>query len=198
MRPDASDGELMELAATGDQQAYQVLAGRLRPRVKRFLRRLGCGLAEADDLAQETLIRLWVYRRSYHPERPLGPYLLGIAKNAYLAHCERTAREGAVAVTPADGELDRLLLRNGWQAEGPESAFFAHYREFRLAQAVSALPESERLVFVLKHHEGLPYDEIASLLGIAEGTVKSRMFRAVRALRRALPDLEPGGAQEES
>jgi len=71
------------------------------------------------------------------------------------------------------------------------------YREYRLARAVAELPTGERLVFVLKHHEGMRYGDIAALLGIAEGTVKSRMFRAVRLLRKALPDLDPDGPQEE-
>jgi RNA polymerase sigma-70 factor (ECF subfamily) len=151
-----------------------------------------------DDLTQETLIRLWVHRRAYRPGRPVRPYLLGIAKNAYLTHCRQTVHETGAAERPAtpDG-LDALLLRDGWQVEGPESVLLARYREHRLAQAVASLAPGERLVFVLKHHEDLRYHEIASMLGIAEGTVKSRMFRAVRALRRALPDLEPGGPKEE-
>ena len=199
MRSALSDEELMEQAIADESDAFRELVERLRPVVRGFLWRLGCSLSEVDDLAQETLIRLWGHRQSYHRGRPVRPYVLSIAKNVYLAYCERTSRETAARVSlAAPSDLDRLLLRDGWQVEGPGEALLAKYREFRLAQAVASLPPGERLVFVLKHHEGLKYEEIAFLLDIAEGTVKSRMFRAVRALRRALPDLEPGGAKEES
>ncbi|MBM3474011.1 MAG: RNA polymerase sigma factor [Armatimonadetes bacterium] len=195
---DLSDEELMELVAEGDEMAFQELAVRARPGVKAFLSRLGCGVAEGDDLAQEALIRLWLHRGSYVAGKPLRPYLLTIAKNAYLSHCERRAtRAETVPLSAEPSDLDRLLLRAGWQVEGPEAEVMGRYREYRLARAVADLPTGERLVFVLKHHEGMRYADIAAMLGIAEGTVKSRMFRAVRLLRKALPDLDPDGHQEE-
>jgi RNA polymerase sigma factor (sigma-70 family) len=199
MYPDLSDEELMELVAEGDEMAFQELATRLRPSVRAFLSRLGCGVAEAEDLAQEALIRLWLRRASYAPGKRLRPYLLTIAKNAFLSHCERRGTRAESAPLPSEpSALDRLLLRAGWQVEGPEAAVIGRYREYRLSRAVADLPTGERLVFVLKHHEGMRYADIAAMLGIAEGTVKSRMFRAVRLLRRALPDLDPDGPQEEA
>jgi RNA polymerase sigma-70 factor (ECF subfamily) len=198
MYPDLSDEELMELASEGDEMAFQELARRLRPGLRVFLGRLGCGLAEAEDVAQEALIRLWVHRRSYRAGRRLRPYLLEIAKNVFLSHVQRHgSRPASVAFPTEPSALDRLLLRAGWQVEGPEAEVMSRYREYRLSRAVGELPTGERLVFVLKHHEGLRYGEIAELLGIAEGTVKSRMFRAVRLLRQALPDLDPEGPEEE-
>jgi RNA polymerase sigma-70 factor (ECF subfamily) len=198
MYVDLSDEELMELVAEGDGMAFHELAVRVRPGVRAFLARLGCGVAEGEDLAQEALIRLWLHRGSYTPGRPLRPYLLTIVKNAYLSHCERrSTRAEVVPLSSEPSALDRLLLRAGWQVEGPEAEVMGRYREYRLARAVAELPAGERLVFVLKHHEGMRYGDIAVLLGIAEGTVKSRMFRAVRLLRKALPDLDPDGPTEE-
>ncbi len=199
MYPDLSDEELMELVSEGDEMAFQELAERVRPNVRVFLCRLGCGMAEAEDLAQEALIRLWLHRRSYQAGKRLRPYLLTIAKNVFLSHVRRHSSQPPPVAFPVEpSTLDRLLLRAGWQVEGPEAEIMGRYREYRLSRAVAGLPSGERLVFVLKHHEGLKYGEIAALLGIAEGTVKSRMFRAVRLLRRALPDLDPEGPQEEA
>ena len=193
-----SDEELMSLVIEGDDLAFQELVGRVRPAIRAFLSRLGCGIAEVDDVAQEALIRLWLHRHSYQSGKRVQPYLLAIAKNAFLSHAERCRRpSGPVALPTEPSTLDRLLLRAGWQVEGPEAAVIGRYREYRLAQAMAELPVGERLVFVLKHHEGMRYGDIAAMLGIAEGTVKSRMFRAVRMLRQALPDLDPEGPQEE-
>ncbi len=198
MRFTLSDDELMGLVAVGDEEAFQELAYRVRSSVRSFLSRLGCSMAEVDDLAQETLIRLWMHRASFSNGQPLRPYLLAIAKNAYVSYCRRAGARREVPGLPRESDqLDRLLLRAGRLAEGPESLVLGRYGEFRLSQAVARLPQTDRLVFVLRHHEGLKYREIAEMLGTAEGTVKSRMFRAVRALRRALPDLDPDGNEEE-
>lgn len=198
MRFSMSDGELMALVAMGDEGAFQQLVHRIRPSVRSFLSRLGCNLAEVDDLAQETLIRLWVHRAGYSDGKPLRPYLLTIAKNVYVSYCRCAATRREMPGLPREAdELDRLLLRAGRLAEGPEGLVLGRYEEFRLSRAVGKLPQTDRLVFVLRHHEGLKYREISEMLGIAEGTVKSRMFRAVRALRQALPDLDPNGTKEE-
>jgi len=184
----------MTLVALGDHEAFRELAYRLRPRIKAFVKRLGCGVTESDDLAQESLVRLWVHRGSYRRGRTLLPYLLTIAKNAYLT---RTAGRAPEPQPTEPSQLERMLLRAGWQTTGPEAAVLDRYREYRLARAVAALPAEERLTFVLRHSEGLKYREVAQVLGVPEGTVKSRMFRAVRLLRAALPDLDPNRHEEE-
>jgi len=67
-----------------------------------------------------------------------------------------------------------------------EGRLLDRYRAERIRSAIAALPERQRLVFALAHLHDMPYAEIAQLLGIAEGTVKSRMHRAVAGLRREL------------
>jgi RNA polymerase sigma-70 factor (ECF subfamily) len=198
MPPSVTDEELMTRAALGDEEAFQELTFRVRSSVMAFLLRLGCTTAEADDLVQETLVRLWVHRRGYTNGKPLRPYLLTIAKNVYVSYRRHIGLRAETERLPdKTDQLDRLLMRAGSGERGPEGTVIGRYWEHRLSQAVAALPETDRLVFVLRHYEGLKYREIGSILDIAEGTAKSRMFRAVRALRDALPDLDPNGDREE-
>ena len=112
------------------------------------------------------------------------------AKNVFLSHVQRRgAQPPPVAFPTEPSALDRLLLRAVWQVEGPEAQVMGRYREYRLSRAVADLPTGERLVFVLKHHEGMRYGDIAALLGIAEGTVKSRINQARKMLRERLEHL---------
>lgn len=87
-----------------------------------------------------------------------------------------TAREALRALTTPEDVPERELLRG--------------YERFRIRRAIADLPEAQRLVFVLSHFEDLPYAEIARLLGIPVGTVKSRMHHACRKLREALAEEE--------
>jgi len=194
MRSEASDEALMSDAQSGCEAAFHELALRLRPRLVRFVGRLGADAATAQDLAQDTLLRLWLRRGAYQRRRLVWPYVLAIARHAWADHyarhretpCRPTLVAGRSALRP---HPDRVA--------GPEAALLEGYRRFRIERAVRALPEPERQVFVLAHYEQLAYREVAQVMGIAEGTVKSRMFRAVRALRAALPDLDPDSRKPE-
>ena len=187
-----SEEQLMEAAREGDDQAFQTLALRLRTTVARFLRHMGCQDGLLDALVQDTLLRLWASRERYERRASLKTYVLSIARNLWLSHCGREARRPSRQVSPAAGELDRLLLHGHVHSDGPEARMLADYRAFRVRRAIAELPERQRAVFVLAHLEDLPYAEIAFALGIAEGTVKSRMSRAVRNLRHALAAEYPG------
>ncbi len=182
-----TEEQLMTAARDGDDDAFRRLTLRFRDRVAGFLRHLGCDAATAEDLAQETLLRLWASRRTYEQRAALMTYVLTIAKNLWLNHAPRqaVARRRTTDCRDVD-DFERTLLRAGRQVQGPEVQLLEKYRLFRLRQAILRLPASQRLVFVLAHVEDLAYADVARVLGIAEGTVKSRMYRAVRNLRRDL------------
>ena len=192
-----TEEQLMVAAREGDEEAFRTLALRLRDVVSRFLRHLGCDETTVEDLVQETLLRLWSARSRYEQRAALRTYVLTIAKNLWLSHRRRdqTAREVAPA-DRGDEALDRLLLGHNHLPE-PEAHLLRKYRLFRIRQAITALPERQRLVFVLAHIEDLRYAQIADMLGIAEGTVKSRMHRAIQNLRTTLEAEFPGFEEKE-
>ena len=160
-----------------------------------FFRRLGAGRMEAEDLTQETFLKLFQSAPTYQPQSAFGAYVLRVARNAWIDHRRRSAaRPIALSVY---GESDERGERGESPAAGlvsggpsPEAAAGRKDELAALARAVRALSERHLTVYELAVVQGLPYAEIAALLDVPVGTVKSRVFHAVRRLRAALEHSE--------
>lgn len=131
---------------------------------------------DADDAAQEGFLLAWRHIARYDPARPFAPWLMRIVMNA-AADLRRKRRVRATEEIPVSAvsnaaspeeETDRTLFRSQLQA------------------ALAELPERQRIAVVLFDAEGYAHADIASLLGVPEGTVRSDVFHARRALRQAL------------
>ena len=185
-----SDIDLMLRVSEGDTVAFAVLMERYRPRLSGFFRSLGAAPEAAEDLLQETFIRLWGARERYRPEARFSTYLMEIARNLWLNERDRVRRRPAMApLEGTGGAAGALELAQADARAQPEEVALARERRDRILAAVDALPERQKLVFVLSQSEGMRYREIAESLRIPEGTVKYRMHEAVHALRRALDGL---------
>jgi RNA polymerase sigma-70 factor, ECF subfamily len=187
-----SDTDLMLRVQQGDVDAFAVLVARHRQRLQRFMRRLCWNPEEAEDYAQEALARLWIRRAQYHPGTHFTTYLYTIARNCWL-DCKRRERVRPRSVPleaqlgpRARAELERMVA----EAEPVTETVLWRYQLHKIRAAIAALPEGQRLVLILGHYEGLPYEQIGQILGIPEGTVKSRMHAAVRRLREVVEDDE--------
>jgi RNA polymerase sigma-70 factor (ECF subfamily) len=193
--PEPEDVCLMCRARDGDIEAFALLVGHHRARVERFLYRLSWDRQKAEDGAQEVFLRLWLARRRYEPRAPVTTLLYQMARNYWLNEARKARSrpveidEGETRDDPAgaarrEGAGGALLDRLAAPAAGePHSRLFEQYRQWRIRQAIARLPEGHRLVFVLAHLEGRRQAEIAAILEIPVGTVKSRMHAAVRLLR---------------
>jgi len=126
---------------------------------------------EAHEVAQEALTRAWAARDRYDAKRPFYPWLSTIVRNA----C-RDARARRRPITGLEG--DRLTSAS----PSPLAALDAKQAQAQVRTALERLDDSHREVIVLRHFEDLSYAEIAELLGVAQGTVMSRLFRARKAL----------------
>lgn len=156
-----------------------------------FFRRLGAARAEAEDLVQEVFLKLFRHAPSYQPTGKFQAFAYRIARNAWIDRQRRRAvRPPRAAGGSDEGEPSHELAASdptpGALAERDEEAG-------RVSAAMARLPETHRLVFELGVVEELPYCEISKLLEIPEGTVKSRMFHAVRKLRELLEGLKQPG-----
>lgn len=170
------DDSLMRRAAQGDTEAFGRIVRAYQHRVQSFAARILGGDDTAGDVAQETFLRLWSTRATYQPRDCLLPYLFQIARNLCYDMRRREARQAAA------GELLERLI------ESPPAD--SRLREIALAEMVSAalaeLPIEQCETFVLSHYECLSYREIAGILDCPIGTVASRKYLAVEALRRRL------------
>ncbi len=174
-----SDAELMARTRRGDQQAFAVVVDRYKDALVNLLTRLTGLRDRAEDLAQEAFLRLYQHADRYVEQGKLLPYLYQIASNLVRTEERRRRRW-------------RLLLPFVSQAS---AAITPHQQEFGVLQtevqaqvstAIAKLPLVYRMPLVLHEIEGLSYDEIASICGVPEGTVKSRINRGRQRLREQL------------
>lgn len=163
--------------------------------VYRFALRLSGEPAEADDLTQETFLRAWRAWDQYETGTRIRSWLFTICRNLFLRGRERTARHRDVVAREAprsDTGGERVDLVNPvWSAgdaRDPEDDFFRFLVDDRVVAALDALPEEFRTAVVLSDVEGLSYPEIAELMEVPVGTVKSRIFRGRRMLQATLRD----------
>jgi RNA polymerase sigma-70 factor, ECF subfamily len=177
------DLRLMGRARDGDVEAFSLLVRRHRERVSGFLYRLSWDREKAEDGAQEVFLRVWLSRRRYEPRARFTTFLYQVAQNYWLDERRKArARPEEVELTEPAGERRGTLPRAPAITE-PQHQLFLRYRQWRIRQAIARLPERHRLVFVLAHLEGYRLAEVAEMLEIPVGTVKSRMNTAVRLLR---------------
>jgi RNA polymerase sigma-70 factor (ECF subfamily) len=153
--------------------------------VYRVALRLAGDPHDADDLVQETLLRALRGWHQYRPGTNIRAWLLTILQHAFINRYRRDRRRGEVADVH---EIEPFTAFPDAPDTDPEDDFFAQIVDDQVLRAIDALPPDYREVLVLSDLEGLPYAEIAGIVGAPVGTVKSRLFRARRHLQRQLYD----------
>lgn len=168
----------MARARAGDRAAFGVLAEWYAGVARRVARAVLGDADDADDAAQDGLLSALVKLEQYDPRRPFGPWLLRIVANAAT---DRRRRRRVRQVEP----LDPALVAGGSR---PDTTTERRALSERLRQALAELPERRRIAVVLFDVEGYSHAEIAEILRIPEGTVRSEVFHARRRLRVLLAD----------
>lgn len=160
---------------------YQEIEAEI-PRLRRYARALTRDIASADDLVQDCLTRALGKLHLWQQGTDLRAWLFTILHNQYVNNVRRSVREGA-AVGLSDNEP--LLTR------GPQQGQRLELRD--LERAIAKLPEEQRSAILLVGLEGMRYEEVAAVLDVPVGTVRSRLSRGREALRR-LMGMEPDHA----
>jgi len=165
-----SDQQLLTRIAEGDREAFQTFYERHAERVLRFAWRVVRGLHLAEEVLQETMMVVWSDAARFQGRSKATTWLLGIARNLSHNLLRREARG------------DRLPETSHVEADPSEDAL----RSVRVEEALERLTPNHREVFHLVFYEELTLRETAEVLDIPEGTVKSRMHHARRALAKEL------------
>lgn len=172
---DASDEELMARIATGDEPAFRQLARRHLPRVLALARRFTTNEADAEEVAQEALLRVWLTAPRWRPVAAFRTWLYRVVVNLCLNRHRRAPFLPLEAVAePPDSGPDAMA-----QIEATEDGR-------RIAAAIAALPERQRIAIELTYHEGLGNAEAAAALGTTTSGLESLLVRAKQSLRTAL------------
>lgn len=176
---DVSDEELLGAYAAGDPAAARALTLRLTPRVLGYATRLLADRAEAEDVAQEAMLRLWRMAPGWRSgEAQVSTWLYRVVTNLCTDRQRRRTRRAATALDDAPDVADA--------SPGVEAGMIEADRLSALDAALHALPDRQRQAVVLRHLEGLSNPEIAAIMEIGVEAVESLTARGKRALAAAL------------
>lgn len=182
-------------AASGDAAAYAALYDRWSGPILRYFFHLCYDREAAEDLLQETFLRIWRAAPRYEVRARFSTYLFQVAKNLWINERAKVLRRPLKVSLDAPrgdagGESEPTSLAERLPGDDPDPRDEAARAETgrRIRAAVDGLSEKLREVFVLAAFREMPYGEVSAILGIPEGTVKSRMWAAVRVLRERLGD----------
>ena len=174
----AEDKDLVAQTLAGERDAFGVLVDRYAAQARRVARAVLGDPDDADDAAQDGFLSALVKLAQYDARRPFGPWLMRIVANAAT---DRRRRRNVRRAEP----LDPALVGGGPR---PDALAIRNELGERLRNALGELPERRRTAVVLFDVEGYSHAEIAGILGIPEGTVRSEVFHARRRLRTLLED----------
>ena len=187
MAQERTDEELLAAYQQGDPGAFESLLRRHRAPLFTFLLRMLGDRERAEDLAQETFLRIVKGAQAWEHRARFQTWLFTIARNLCvdLSRRDRFRRADSIDAEGPDGGPPMVESVPGREIDPARGAESARMRPL-LQQALLALPAEQREVFVLREQAGLPFREIAEMVGVNENTVKSRMRYALEGLRKAL------------
>lgn len=180
---DPIESDLLRRAQGGDYDAFEQLHARLTPPLLRFARRLLGDCPEAEDVVQDTFIALYVHLGGVQPAEHLRPYVYRIARNACYDVLRREGRRTTLSLdddTPMLTFADTLADE---RAPAPDDAAHWLLLNMEVQQAVDRLPDAQRQALILYSEADMSYAEIAEVMDVSVGTIKSRLFHAKRNLR---------------
>jgi RNA polymerase sigma-70 factor (ECF subfamily) len=190
---DVTDHDLVARARKGSEAAYSELLDRYQRPVFSLVYRMVRDRERAEDIAQEAFVKAFNNIHRFDPTFKFSSWLFKIANNAAIdalrkKELQTVSLDGSRnASTPDEVEATRITAES--RDANPEEAFEAKELGTELEEAIGALRVEYRTAVVLRHVEGRPYEEIAEIMNVPLGTVKTYIHRARSELRRSLAHL---------
>ena len=177
-----SDEELMELVKGDNPKApFEELMHRHEKKLINYLNRTLSDFELAENLAQETFLKIYRIRKEYEPTAKFQTFLYKIATNLAIDEFRKRARRKE--------ELREDFNVHADTGNNPEDCVMSSSKADAVRKSLMKLDEKHRTVIIMKWYEGLKYEEIAKILDISVGTVKSRIFYALKQLEAELKPL---------
>lgn len=187
--PDASaepdeDALLMMRVRDGDASAMEMLVRRHQHSVYAAVARMLNNGPETEDIAQQVFIRIWRGAASYEPSARFTTWMFTILRNLVFNEMRRQKRKPTTSADAIEEEGGSILFLE--QSQSPDEAMEQAELQEAVDRAIADLPDKARLAVQLRRFENMPYEEIASVLGMTIPATKSLLFRARNMLREAL------------
>jgi RNA polymerase sigma-70 factor, ECF subfamily len=187
-----SDHALLEATKLGDESAFAEIVRRYRNQIVNYVYRLTADYDLSVDLAQETFLRVYGAVDRYRTDYAFSTYIYRIATNLSISELRRRKRRKLVSLTNffggQNGDTEEVDLDPVDGQPLQDLSFIEEERRVAVAKAIRTLPDKYRAPLVLRDVEGKSYEQIGQILGLSEGTVKSRISRARNFLRDKLKD----------
>ena len=180
----AVDVALMRQIAKGDERAFRELVERHQHAVVGTIAKMLRDPTEAEDLAQQTFLRVWKHAKRWKPDAKFTTYLYTIARNLVYNESRRRSRRKEVSGDERQEASGQEVAAESRTEPDAEVAQWEAHQE--IDEVIASLPESQRTAVILYAYESLSYEEIGNVLGVSVASVKSLMFRARSALRDKL------------
>lgn len=182
-----TEQELVRRAKDGDQLAFEQLVTDNEKRIYNLCRRMVGDQEDAAELTQEAFLNAWRGLSGFQAESAFSTWLYRLASNVCLDFLRREKRRKSLSLTVVSLDQEEAVeLEIPDQRYAPEGELERLEQRQAIRDGLARLSEEHRQVLVLRELSGLSYREIAQLLGVEEGTVKSRIARARGALRKVL------------
>lgn len=187
---EADDHALLEATRLGDEAAFQELVNRYRNQITNFIYRMLSDYDRAVDLAQETFVRVYTSAERYQANYSFSTYIYRIASNLAITDLRQRKRRRLIPIPSffdREGEEMEFEIPDD-RFVNPDDAMIDDERRRAVSRAIATLPEKYRAAVVLRDVEGRSYEEISAVLGLSDGTVKSRINRARNLLKEKLKE----------
>lgn len=196
LQQDCITDDLLLAFQLGDREAFDAIVLRYQAPLTRFFFRLCWDKDRAEDFAQDVFLKVLRGARNYKPQGKLSTFLFRIATNRWIDHYRSLKPRPRLRSLDQVSDEDDSPMADRIPAEvgDPSAVMEEDQDKRRLRQAIHQLSLPHRLVFELAVYQNLPYSQISELLEIPEGTVKSRMHNATKALKALMSEGE-GGAE---
>ena len=177
----------------GDLDALSVLLARYQNRLYRYLLRMVRDTADADDLFQQTWVRVAEQIRKYDPSRNFDAWLFTLAHNLAIDHLRRIRPQSLDEPLADSWHRETVADRIPCKDDTPLDHALAAERRTEISEAMAGLPMMYREVLSLRFEDGMKIEEIAQVTAVPVSTAKSRLRRSLEQLRYALEARYPGG-----
>ncbi len=181
--------QLMEKVKTGDEEAFYILVKRYERPLFNFIFRMVEDYPLAEDLYQETFLHLYQSRARYDPAKKFSTWLYSIAAHLCLDKLRWRKRIRFFSLETKMGRKEKSLCLGDILPSAvcePEVQLEKKEWAMEVQRALKSLSKEHRLVFIMRHYQGLSYQEISEILNCPVGTVKSRMHYALEHLKSKL------------
>lgn len=187
----ADEATWIRAAQQGDQDAFEQLVRAYDQNVLRLAMNLLRSVDDAHDVYQEAFLRVYKNLHSFRFDCTFHTWLYRIVTNLCLDHLRKrkVRREESTVIETAEGPKDRIQTVAEESAEGdPQRALMSRQLSQRIQEVLGSLTPRERMVFELRHYQGLRLKSIGEVLGTTEEAAKNCLFRATQKMRHALGD----------